>query len=563
MLVAHHVRSLPAPLAARARQILREAGRPLEGHELDALLLDDDLDDETLAGLVDERVERHTDVVMPGAVGAVARRSADAARRLVGALGIARLGWSDQFKYVQREAASGNIEVAREAAVALEGTAAAWQLAALDAVCLLAEDRPEAALDACERALVDDPERPELHRLATDAAKRARRTAAALRHARWLVDHCPRDAVSWRHLGEAHALASGWPDAPVSPPGRDTGRPAGDEAPRGGAMAKWLSLWTFGALCMGCIDVPGPVPDPLEEDDAEAPFAEPAVGAGDGAPVPPAPVDADAAVVFELDGIVHDERWVRPLDVVALNAADLLGGLGREPTTWTVVARPAGSTARPVESIFDPARPADGGPADDPATPGALLFVDLAGDYELHLRLPARGDRLAAIVVLHAVPDQDIHVQLVWDTPGDPDQTDADGSDVDLHLLHPRGLRWMAEHYDCHFANARPDWGPPGARGDPSLDIDDVNGAGPENINLEEPEDTAALGAPYRVGVHYYRAENRRHGGTWGPSVATVRVYLRGALAGEWTRRLEETGALWEVAHITWGAEGATVVGAE
>ena len=107
-------------------------------------------------------------------------------------------------------------------------------------------------------------------------------------------------------------------------------------------------------------------------------------------------------------------------------------------------------------------------------------------------------------------PQEDIHLQLVWNTPLDPDQRDLQGADVDLHFLHPAGTRWfggLQGKYDCYFENTSPDWGIEfNQEDDPSLDIDDTNGAGPENINLNNPQNTDEIGGPYRVGVHYYRA---------------------------------------------------------
>ncbi len=265
--------------------------------------------------------------------------------------------------------------------------------------------------------------------------------------------------------------------------------------------------------------------------------------------------------------VAQAEFDVLPLDIVTLDggaSTDADGPEGRPVSyTWTVVSRPPGSTAQPVERFFNPASPADGGPADRTDTPTAFFFVDLVGEYRLELTVTDNLDATApselcqqpaAEVIIRAEPDEDIHVQLVWNTPGDPDQTDGEGSDVDLHLLHPQGRAWSVAPLDCYFANSEPDWGPLGPAGNPSLDIDDVNGAGPENINLDEPEDTNALGGFYRVGVHYFRAENFVGGGTWGPSEVTLRIFLGGEQAGEWTRELRATDHFWEVASIIWSA---------
>ena len=136
---------------------------------------------------------------------------------------------------------------------------------------------------------------------------------------------------------------------------------------------------------------------------------------------------------------------------------------------------------------------------------------------------------------------------LRGDTPADPDQTDTDfgaGADLDLHFLHPRSPGWFCSPWDIYFANPNPDWGVPfDAQDDPSLDIDDVNGAGPENINLDEPQNNGI----YRVGVHYFND----HG--YGPSFATVRIFIRGMLRFEVpNKRLVGTDAFWDVATIAW-----------
>ena len=240
------------------------------------------------------------------------------------------------------------------------------------------------------------------------------------------------------------------------------------------------------------------------------------------------------------------DRQVLPLEIVNLDGR----AFAPDATSWvwTVVKRPGGSTAQPAERLPNRADPTLATP-DDPRTPEASFFVDLAGDFVLELATDADEGAPPMRLLLRAVPDSDIHVQLVWDTPGDADQTDGEGSDVDLHLLHPRGHDWAEPPLDCHYANANPDWGPPGEPGNPSLDIDDVNGAGPENINLDAPEEVE--GSRYCVGVDYYRAENFLvMDATYGPSTATVRIYLHGSLASEQSRPLLATHHFWQPACI-------------
>ncbi len=275
--------------------------------------------------------------------------------------------------------------------------------------------------------------------------------------------------------------------------------------------------------------------------------------------------------------VTEDELIVRPLDVITLDGSRSVDtdGPNGQPVAyeWVVTQRPDGSTAVPVERLASPLRPAEGGPEDDTGTPTATFFVDLAGTYVIELRVtdsegvsaPSEAcPQPEATVTIIANPNEDIHLQLVWDTPMDPDQTDLDGSDVDLHFLHPLGNDWFRGGgiYDCYFANPTPDWGQANSPDDnPSLDIDDTNGAGPENINLDRPENTQNLGGPYRVGVHYYRASIGPFGGeSYGESDVTIRIYLGGNIVYEETRIMRDTNDFWEVAGIIWtGAEQRVV----
>ena len=273
---------------------------------------------------------------------------------------------------------------------------------------------------------------------------------------------------------------------------------------------------------------------------------------------------APAVVVAEIEAL--------PLEIVTLDGSASVDddGAGGHPVEyrWVVIARPAGSVAVPVERFFDAAHPADGGVADDQGTPTAQFFIDLAGLYVFELvvadagGLEAPGERCPARparVTVRAVPQQDVLVQLTWDTPGDPDQADSEGTDLDVHLRHPQGAGWSVAPFDCYFANVTPDWGPAGAAGNPSLDIDDTNGAGPENISLMRPEETAALGGPYRVGVLYYRSTNFVAGTSFGPSTAMVRIFFGGLVAAEYQQALVADNQFWQVANIHWEAGAGRV----
>ena len=255
---------------------------------------------------------------------------------------------------------------------------------------------------------------------------------------------------------------------------------------------------------------------------------------------------------------------VNVLDLVRLDGAmssDPDGPTGRPVRYhWAILEQPREANVELYESPAVPNDPNLGGPPDDESTPHAYFWATIVGRYVFELRVTdalgvtAPSDVCDAgdpLVVVDAIANGDIHVQLTWDTPGDGDQTDELGTDLDLHVRHPDGV-WHARPLDCYFANRNPDWGPAGLAGDPSLDIDDTNGAGPENTRIESPESRPE---PYRIGVHYYRDANFGGGRSFGFSDATVRVFFGGRLAGEYTRRLDRTGDFWEVTDVFWSPD--------
>lgn len=197
---------------------------------------------------------------------------------------------------------------------------------------------------------------------------------------------------------------------------------------------------------------------------------------------------------------------------------------------WEVLDRPQGSSSSLV--------PFDGGRR-------AEFFVDLAGDYTVRLTVTDDGGASDATeMTISAVPWQALHVQLSWDTAG---------TDVDLHLVNEwAGGVFCGLPYDCFYGNKNPNWGSfSSSADDPSLDIDDISGFGPENVNLDAPD---AIGR-YRVVVHYYRDNGQ------GPSEARVRIYLGGVLKWEGTQILSSTNKTWNAATIDWASQDVTVNG--
>jgi hypothetical protein len=201
--------------------------------------------------------------------------------------------------------------------------------------------------------------------------------------------------------------------------------------------------------------------------------------------------------------------------------------------------------------------------------PNPTFAVNVAGTYVFQLDVFDQQGMKSCIPARHEVlviPDQAIHMELLWHTPADPDETDEGpeaGSDLDLHFLHPFASGpdldgdgtpdgWFDTLFDCFWFNNQPDWGSsdPQIHDNPSLDRDDTDGVGPEIINLGIPEP----GKTYRLGVHYWND----HG--YGPSYATIRVYVYASLVFEATDVMLVRKDMWEVCTIDWPSGTVTAV---
>lgn len=250
---------------------------------------------------------------------------------------------------------------------------------------------------------------------------------------------------------------------------------------------------------------------------------------------------------------------VEPLDDVVLTAeeseASVIEGTIAS-VAWEIVDRPAGSTV---------ALTAPNGIDTQFTFADGVLGVDLAGRYRV--RATVIDDLGTASVNeceldFEAVPTDTILVQLSWDT--------AFG-DMDLHFMKEDDQeRFCASgtfdgglsescgttEYACYYANCkatnggRPDWdndSVTGSEGDPSLDIDDLCGFGPENINID-----VAVAGSYLVGVDFFGFTGCSGSGSVGN---TLRLYLYGALQAEFYRDMD-SGDWWEPAIIHWPGIG-------
>ncbi len=130
------------------------------------------------------------------------------------------------------------------------------------------------------------------------------------------------------------------------------------------------------------------------------------------------------------------------------------------------------------------------------------------------------------------IPTYAIRVELSWNTSG---------TDLDAHLVRPLGQYWTIPD-DCHWRHENPDWGLSGVTEDnPSLDQDDRDGYGPENITLEEPYEQGI----YQYKVHYYSDNG------YGPSMATVRVWINDVKVAEYSKEMS-TYQVWDCFSIDW-----------
>lgn len=195
--------------------------------------------------------------------------------------------------------------------------------------------------------------------------------------------------------------------------------------------------------------------------------------------------------------------------------------------TWTIESAPTGSAIAlqaANDSLIEVA----------PDLPGFYLFR-----VEGHREGGGSGEATAIVQAYEF--GVGLVVRLEWNTPS---------NDVDLHLVNlTEGGVFRTAPFDCYYANGNPDWPPDGPSGDPQLDLDDVNGYGPENIAVTE-----TIPAVYRVYAHYFSDD------ALGATDATVEIGLLDAALYSDTQTLPQTGALWVVADVDTGLGSVTPI---
>jgi len=127
-----------------------------------------------------------------------------------------------------------------------------------------------------------------------------------------------------------------------------------------------------------------------------------------------------------------------------------------------------------------------------------------------------------------------IRVRLFWG---------SDNTDCDLHFIRPGDI-FAQVPGDCYYANENPTWGSDrqSPEDDPFLDVDDVDGFGPETIILNRPDPDGV-----NTVTAFYFSD---HGN--GPTDAWVEIFIDGRLRTTIGPRTLANRERWDVAEIDW-----------
>ncbi|MGB0589931.1 MAG: choice-of-anchor D domain-containing protein [Myxococcota bacterium] len=317
---------------------------------------------------------------------------------------------------------------------------------------------------------------------------------------------------------------------------------------------------------------PGPMPwvlEPWESATFEVRFE----------PTQPSPVDADGAPVYEEASVsiasglnplldvdvkgfasaegcpvpiidAEEGKYASPGSLLHLNASQSIAPGGLPPIISWAVTPPPGAPELPLlptaesESITYQT---------DAAHLGPYLFTLKVFDLVDGEVVPSCGTASWTVTIKDAIP---LIVEVEWETPGDPDQSDVGpgmGADLDLHMHQGEGSgedydgdgvpdTWFDFVHDLYWFDTSPDWGVEGPENDPMLVLEDPDGLGPERLEWHQPIKQETL----TVGVHCWSSFE------YGPSVATVKVFHFEELVASFTDVVLDSGDLWEVGRFTW-----------
>ena len=245
---------------------------------------------------------------------------------------------------------------------------------------------------------------------------------------------------------------------------------------------------------------------------------------------------ADDGLVNCAEGLsCPDDETVQPLRWHTLDARRFFDGAITN-IRWTVTPPENSNAGRP----------------ENPNIPQTRFYVDVSGDYLVQVQIiDDKGTTLGCAWRVTA-RGPGLRVELVWDT--------FRQVDMDLHLLRDVPGASFCTSNDCYYANCvrgGVNWGYPDSPStacgrarcpNPRLDIDNISGSDPENINVDNPND----GDSFRVMVHMYSGSRLTN--------PVVSIYCGGGLSAVFGRapdqvRMTQSGGscrghTWRVADV-------------
>ncbi len=200
---------------------------------------------------------------------------------------------------------------------------------------------------------------------------------------------------------------------------------------------------------------------------------------------------------------------------------------------WNFSTTPGGISLDIVDESNRAGSPLNGDPSNK--INRAAFQAKIKGQYVV--RLIVINDKgissVPAECTVEAVSDDDLAVKMLWNNKN---------SDIDLHLIRPEG-EFGDNESDCYYWNCspqysgeRPDWGVEGeTKDDPFLDIDNIDGIGPETVTINKPEN-----GEYTVVVHAYDTSK-------GPSTVVVKGYAHGTEEKSASLLMNKNNTCWKV----------------
>jgi hypothetical protein len=218
-------------------------------------------------------------------------------------------------------------------------------------------------------------------------------------------------------------------------------------------------------------------------------------------------------------------------------------------------ASPTTASGKPVTSYaWSIGVPLAGGKLSPDATSAAVTFGPLVyrGAYEACLQVTAAGEKSCGATCQILTYEPDLYLELTWLSPGAPDPTGAESSDLNLHLVQGASASgkdldcdgapdpWYDDKVSVYWFNETPDWGAAGLSADNPYVDDAANAAKPEVIAIELPQD-----GTYTVAVHALSDKGV------GASVANLTVYYKGKILSQQAGISLAQSDLWTAGAIT------------